>query len=205
MAIGQIVKLNSGQGYIALGKLVKIGKHSAELDIQELSFQEQHESRYAIAFALLKNHHDELLIEKCTELGATAFYPLVTEHSVKSPSANTITRYEKIALAAIKQCDNPWLPQIKPTRKLEQAIQEIIRDGYAPVLCSEARPEARIANLVKTINPCFIIGPEGGFSAKELALFPDLNIPAISICLLITRAETAAIAVAAQFATTLLP
>jgi 16S rRNA (uracil1498-N3)-methyltransferase len=199
IATGQTVKLNSGKGLLAVGTIVEIGKRSAEIEIQDLAYHEQPSPRYAIAFALLKNHHDELLIEKCTELGATAFYPLVTEFSVKSPSANTISRYEKIALAAIKQCDNPWLPQIMPAAKLEQAINSIIQGGYTPVLCSELRPDAGVDSLDKQINPCFLIGPEGGFSNSEFQQMLSLNIPTISICKLITRAETAAIAVSAQF------
>jgi RsmE family RNA methyltransferase len=86
-----------------------------------------------------------------------------------------------------------------PAAKLEQAINSIIQGGYTPVLCSELRPDAGVDSLDKQINPCFLIGPEGGFSNSEFQQMLSLNIPTISICKLITRAETAAIAVSAQF------
>lgn len=201
IAVGHRVKLNNGQGLIAEAIVKTIDKRKAELSISQIYSFPPIEQAYAIAFTLLKNKHDELIVEKCTELGVTALFPLETEHSVKSASANTLSRYEKIALAAIKQCDNPWLPNVMPVRKLERAIAGIIDYGFTPVLCSELRPDIGIASLDKQCKPCFIIGPEGGFSEQEFALFESLGIASISIGKLITRAETAAIAVAAQFLT----
>jgi len=197
--MGQDVKLNNGSGIIADGRIKAITKRDAEIEIVSISVQNAIIPQFAIAFALLKNRHDELLIEKCTELGARAFFPLVTEYSVKTPSSNTLTRYAKIALAAIKQCDNPWLPRVYPVQTLAETIQSIISDSFTPVLCSEQRPESGISGLDKQIQPCFLIGPEGGFSLSEFAYLNSQKVPAISICHLITRAETAAIAVSAQF------
>jgi 16S rRNA (uracil1498-N3)-methyltransferase len=199
ISIGQDVQLNNGCGVIAEGRIKAVTKRDAEIEIVSSSVQNAIMPHFAIAFALLKNRHDELLIEKCTELRASAFFPLVTEHSVKTPSLNTLTRYEKIALAAIKQCDNPWLPHVYPVQTLEAAIKNVISEGYSPLLCSEKRPDSGINSLDKQMQPCFLIGPEGGFSPSEFAYLNSQKVPSISICHLITRAETAAIAAAAQF------
>ncbi len=196
--IGQSIKLNNGKGIIAEGIIKELSKKSALIEI--LSHRETlyPKNNFAIAFALLKNKHDELLLEKCTELGATAFFPLETEFGVRNPSSNTISRFERIALAAIKQCDNPWLPKIFNPVKFSDSFSLIKADGYYPVLCSEKRPDKRVSDL-EISNPCFLIGPEGGFSEDEFELIDQQSIPQISICSLITRAETAAIAIAAQF------
>ncbi|NLM90611.1 MAG: RNA methyltransferase, partial [Candidatus Cloacimonetes bacterium] len=129
----------------------------------------------------------------------TAFYPMLTDYSVRTPSQNTITRFNLIALAAIKQCDNPWMPKINEPLPLEETVNKIFSEGWIPVLCSERKPDKRITYLPKIIKPCFLIGPEGGFSEDEFTYFSEQNILSISICHLITRAETAAIAVAAQY------
>ncbi len=197
---GQCVKLNNGKGLIAEGTLRDLTKTNAVIEITAREESSWPESRFAIAFALLKNRHDELLVEKCTELGAKAFFPLLTEFSVRNPSANTLSRFQRIALAAIKQCDNPWLPQIKAALPLDTALDSMLESGWTPVLCSERKPEARLNDLAKIQNPCFIIGPEGGFSDAEFSFFTSREVAQISICTLITRAETAAIAIAAQFA-----
>jgi hypothetical protein len=74
-------------------------------------------------FCSAENHHDELLVEKCTELGAQRFFPLDTRYSVRNPGKNTVSRFAKVALAAIKQCDNPWLPVVEQSAPLETALQ----------------------------------------------------------------------------------
>jgi len=204
IGIGQIIKLNNGLGIIAEAKIASINKRCIEIEITSQTTFSQPHRPYAISFALLKNKHDELLVEKCTELGVTAFFPIVTEHSVRTSSVNTIARFEKIALAAIKQCDNPFLPVFSAANSLEKVLHTIMDKGFSPILCSELKPESSIANVETNLQPCFLIGPEGGWSPNEFELFARLNIPSISICKLITRAETAAIAVAAQFAMTTL-
>lgn len=200
IGIGQRVILNNGKGLVAEAIIKELTKKSALLEIVSKQQSIYPETNFAIAFALLKNKHDELLIEKCTELGAKTFIPLMTDFSVRNPSANTVSRFQRIALAAIKQCDNPWLPQIKAALPLDTALDSMLESGWTPVLCSERKPEARLNDLAKIQNPCFIIGPEGGFSDAEFSFFTSREVAQISICTLITRAETAAIAIAAQFA-----
>ncbi len=196
----ETVKLNSGAGLIAEGKLTEVTKDYAVIEITKREKFPFPERPFAIAFALLKNRNDELVIEKCTELGVTAFYPLLTDYSVRAPSKNTVSRFERLALSAIKQCDNPWLPRISEPLPLKEAVKKLSAEDWKPVLCSEQRPAQRISDLPNNLKPCFIIGPEGGFSEEEFSFFADQDIPSISLCNLITRAETAAIAAAAQFA-----
>lgn len=196
---GDAIKLNNGSGLLALGRIAEIGKNSSSIEIMA-QIPVRAVPAYAIAFALLKSQNDELLVEKCTELGATALFPLLTEFTIRKPSPNTGERFAKIALAAIKQCDNPYLPRFEQTYKLSSALDLIRNRGYEPVVCSESRPDHWVDQLQgKIAKPCFLIGPEGGWSAKELQLFQAQNIPEISISSLICRAETAAITVAAQW------
>jgi len=191
--------LNSGSGLMAEGKLTEVNKDNAVIEIIKREKVPFPERPFAIAFALLKKRNDELVIEKCSELGVTAFYPLLTDYSVRAPSQNTVSRFERIALSAIKQCDNPWLPRINEPLSLKEALKKILAEDWIPVLCSEQRPAQRISNLPNNIEPCFIVGPEGGFSEEEFSFFAQQDILSISICSNITRAETAAIAVSAQF------
>ncbi len=199
IGIGDEIKFNNGKGIVAIGRISEIGKRNARIEVKYQETKSIPQNNFAIAFALLKNKHDELLVEKCTELGATKFYPLVTEHSVRTPSQNTNQRFERITLAAIKQCDNPWLPEISPTVPIDKALSQIASDGWMPVLCSERRPDVWLRDVQFTAPPCFIIGPEGGWSMSEFALFTASNIPEVTISNLIARAETAAIAIAAQY------
>ncbi|MDD2230258.1 MAG: RsmE family RNA methyltransferase [Candidatus Cloacimonetes bacterium] len=197
--VGDSITLNNGKGIIAEGRISELNKRSARIEVLSSQFHEPPAKQFAIAFALLKNKHDELIIEKCTELGASTFFPLVSEYSVRVPSNNTNQRFERIALAAIKQCDNPYLPSIHPSLPLEQVIVAIQDSGFAPILCSERRPDVWLKDIQLGASPCFLIGPEGGWKESEYELFAKHHIPDINISHLILRAETAAIAIAAQF------
>lgn len=196
--VGELIRLNSGKGYLAEAKIISIGKISSELEIIQTSTPDPSLPHYAIAFALLKNHHDELAVEKCTELGTREFFPFTSEYSVRNEGKHTVSRFARIALAAIKQCDNPYLPQVHPILPLEAAVAKIREKGYLPVFCSEVERVTMLKDINSTVPPCFIIGPEGGFSETDLIALQDVK--SIKLLSLICRAETAAIAVSAQFA-----
>ncbi|HHV37417.1 MAG TPA: RsmE family RNA methyltransferase, partial [Candidatus Cloacimonetes bacterium] len=98
--IGQIILLNSGNGLLAEAEIIAIDKKESRikiLDVKEIALLEP---GFSIAFSLLKNQHDELIIEKCTELGAREFFPLICENTVRTAGKNTLARFEKTALAA---------------------------------------------------------------------------------------------------------
>ncbi len=196
---GDEINLNSGKGWLGKGRIISINRSEAVVDIIEIIFHPVPGPAFAIAFSLLRGKHDELLVEKVTELGAADLFPILTEHSVRHVSANTLSKFQAAALAAIKQCDNPWLPMIHPITELEQAIGLISQSGYEPILASEQLPGQRLDSLAAGKCYCFLIGPEGGFSPKEFQLMKELGIIEVSISENILRAETAAIAAAAQF------
>jgi 16S rRNA (uracil1498-N3)-methyltransferase len=192
-----MIKITGGNGLVAECKVLELGKRRASLEPVKILEHLMPEPDFAIAFALLKNHHDEMVVEKCTELGVSEFFPIITEHTVRDEGRNTVARFEKIALAAIKQCDNPWLPKLHSVLPLAEALAEMVEQGFQPLLCSEKEQLTWLSNIRITGRPCFIIGPEGGFSEAEHVLMQD--IASICISRLIMRAETAAICVASQF------
>ena len=196
---GDVILLNDGQGSLAKAVIKNIDKKCAHFELLEAAIYHEPTSRYAIAFSLLKNKHDELIVEKCTELGCREFYPFISAYSVRK--GEDISRFERIALSAIKQCDNPWLPHVNPVYTLKKSIKQAKEQGYTPVFCSEFRPDTWLNDLKLPANakPCFFIGPEGGFGAEELAYLEQEKIDQITISRLILRAETAAIAIAAQY------
>jgi len=199
--VNDVIRLNSGDGSLAEAKVIEIGKREAILELISIRKQIEFPAPFAIAFALLKNRHDEFLVEKCTELGVERFFPLVSEFTIRKSGAEGIRRLERVALAAIKQCDNPILPRLELPQTPAMAIKRAGEMGYRPILCSELLPGQWLSDmdLSPSSKPCFFIGPEGGWSEKELSLFQVEGLPQVSIAYLITRAETAAITIASQW------
>lgn len=218
---GDQIKLNSGNGILASGEVIRLDKKQAVIRIltvtqyrRNLCQSNQNRNTtidcaegeahpgvpmFGIAFGLLKNKHDQLLVEKVTELGVFDLFPLSTQYSVRNPSDNTLIKFQHSALAAIKQCDNPFLPVIHPIQALSSALQYISSHGYKIAIASENKPDLWIADLPPEPAYCFVIGPEGGFSPSEFQLFQEMQALEIALSSLTLRAETAAITAAAQF------
>lgn len=196
---GDRIRLNSGSGRLGEGLVHTIEKQRAIIRILETIYQKQPKPAFALAFSLLRNRNDEWLVEKATELGVSDLFPLKLTNSVRTPSANTLCKFQSTALAAIKQCDNPWLPELHPVQTLEAALQQIRMKEYLPVLASELKPDAWLDSLPGQADICFIIGPEGGFDQKEFELLEKNKVVSVALSGNILRAETAAITVAAQF------
>jgi 16S rRNA (uracil1498-N3)-methyltransferase len=160
--------------------------------------------------ALIKKDNFELLAQKATELGVNHIVPIICEHSEKRRL--NMDRMKKIAVEASEQSGRGDIPVIHEITK----IPELFATGILPqekVVFHPIRtdgPEGPTSNgagptgipfkqyLASTSAVSFsaFIGPEGGFSYKEIALFKSYNVPIVSLGTQILRAETAAIAVA---------
>lgn len=204
---GKELFLNSGKGLYAKTKIVEILKKSLTCKIIEFIPREKYSPNIAVAFSLLRNKNDYLLVEKLTELGVAEFFPFESEYSVRKASANTTDKFKTTAIEAIKQCDNGFLPIINETQSLFAKLDEIESKGYDIVVASEKEQSKTLksiisSNLKKPI--CILIGPEGGFSTKEFDLFAKREYQQFKLGINILRAETAAISAVSQIITFLL-
>jgi len=198
--VGDTIRLNSGDGLIAEAEITEIGKKQLDVNIIEIKEFTKSEPHLAVAFALLRNKHDELIIEKLTELGVKEFFPFTSENTVRKPGNNTLSRFESTAVAAMKQCDNPFLPIIHPVMKLSEAMKVTSEKGFKTLIASELEGEPRLNDVVQTYNEpfCIFIGPEGGFSPSEFTYFKSNDGITYKLCNRVLRAETAAITSVAQ-------
>ena len=100
--IGDILKTTNGNGLLAECRIKNLSSHEMILQVEQITKKEKSHPHIALAFSLLKQHN-ELIIEKCTELGVYEFFPFFAHRNVKtSLSANQFERLQKIAVAAIK-------------------------------------------------------------------------------------------------------
>lgn len=198
---GDSILVTNGKGILAECQIVNIEKRRLLIEITNQQAYERSKPQMALAFALLKNKHDSMIIEKATELGCSLFYPLETERTVRKNSPNQQNKFQKITIAAMKQCDNAWLPRVKECVDL-RAIPELMRkDGYVPVVALETERKRSLFEIKSQFlqEPLgIIIGPEGGFSQQEKDFFIKEKVISFSLGNHILRAETAAIAAISQ-------
>jgi len=193
---GDNVLITSGMGTIAEAIITGVTRRELTISITSRTSFNRTKPHIALGFALLKNKHDHLVIEKCTELGCRTFYPIMTERTIRKGNENLANKFMKVAKAAIKQCDNAWLPEIENCNELSETIAQMRNDGYLPVAAMESDASKHLINLLNE-NPKqaigIIIGPEGGFSDAECKLFENEQVPMITLGNHVLRAETAAI------------
>ena len=194
------IRLTNGKGLLAKAKILSINKKNLTVSILSINKEKRSQPKIAVAFSILKNKHDFMIIEKLTELGIKEFFPIFTDRTIRKPSKNTTSKFKKTAVAAIKQCDNAFLPKVNITTSLTEFLGNI-KENYKPVVALEAGENRQLWEVLSSLNEesiCLIIGPEGGFSQEEIEIFMNKNIQTFSLGNHIVRAETAAIAASAQ-------
>lgn len=120
LRVNDRVELFNGKGALIEGCIQTIDRTGVDIMAMEsaklISPQTTQWHVYA-AFGALKGGRADWLVEKCTELGATTLTPLLTEHS-PSISENRLDRFERVILAASKQCQRLHEMTLNPPTKI---------------------------------------------------------------------------------------
>ncbi|MEA2110232.1 MAG: RsmE family RNA methyltransferase [Pseudomonadota bacterium] len=200
---GDLIHFLDGQGGKYTGRIVTI-------DATANSFQAEVESHHhyrpnfpsiTLALALPKGKKFTFIIQKAVELGIRKIIPLESRYSVKQLPASRdkerkLIQWQKTALEAIKQCGNPYLPEIKhpiPLTSLnlpsgKNFVKLLFHGPAAEGISTQATALARTREVL------MIIGPEGGFSPEETEFLSGHGCRTISLGSTTLRLETATIA-----------
>lgn len=191
---GDLVELVNGRGSLAAALVHKLHQHTLELCIQQVSDQPL-PPPLVLALGISRMNHLEWVMEKGTELGATAFWLFPGLRSEKQTLNETQQkRLESLRISAMKQCGRLDLPSlvIKPPllewTPLEGELFFGTMAEEAPYL-----PSKLSCPLV------FFVGPEKGLDPKEEAFLQGtLHAKGVKLHPYILRAETAALTALAQ-------
>lgn len=134
----------------------------------------------------------ELILQKGTELGVSTFVPIITE-SGQSRALPRHDRVIRIMREAAEQCERGRVPTLEKSISFGDAIS---RGGNKIVFHSRNIDRAITTPAASTLS--LFIGPEGGFSEKEVALAKQKGACICSLGPRILRMETAAIAACAR-------
>jgi len=212
--IASVLRKTSGDVIIAVdGKdneytvvLDRIGTTSAEgRIIRRRRRQREPIAEITLAQALPKGAKLGQIVQKATELGVSAFWPLMTEHTVVSPGRGSGTgklgRWQRIAIGAMKQSLRTRLPEIRPPMGFEEMLEGVSGFDLAlmAALSNDAMPLNRALDEGASRRRILIlVGPEGGFSASEIDRARSAGVRPITLGPRRLRAETAAIVVLAM-------
>ncbi len=145
----------------------------------------------SLAVSLIKKDNLEWVIQKGTEIGVSEFIPLVSERSEKK--GFNMDRARKIMIEALEQSGRADMPYILEPRSLKDFLEEEKRNIVVFHTTGKKFTKAFVEQK-KDIVAC--IGPEGGWSPKELEMFIQRGAESFNIHTPVLRAETAAVVVA---------
>ena len=210
---GDVLPLFDGRGGRFEGVITRIGEDgSVEGRLTARASQPKAAAAdVRLYLGLLKASHWELALEKGTELGASVLVPVLTPrtvvllHEAERVHAKRL-RWERIVMAAAKQCARADLPRLEDPVEFRDAIRQCQGRGLTIVAwegLKGAPAGAALGPALRGLPPDaprrvnVFIGPEGGFSDEEIELAESLGALVCGLGPRILRAETAALAACA--------
>ena len=193
-----------GAGGELLCKIVEVFKRSVQAEIIERRFIEPLPFQITLLQAIPKAKLIESIIQKATELGAARIVPLLSERVVTrlnpSETKDKQEKWQHVAIEAIKQCGQHWLPKVEQPISPENflAREEPLDLPLVGSLQNDSRHPREYFQRFnaehghKPKSVAVWVGPEGDFSPAEMELLKRRGVLPITLGRLVLRCETAA-------------
>lgn len=201
---GQEVVVFDGTGRQADARVLQTSKTAMTVDVGLITASPPELSKeLTLAVAMPRTHRQGYLIEKCTELGVTAVWPVLAERAVAKPRKDALQRWTRRAIEAAKQSHRASVPTIAHPRPLA----EILATGSqfdAVALAHREPPTMALGEFMDDHSQArsilVLVGPEGGWSPAEIRASADSNATRVTLAANVLRTETTAVAVCAVVA-----
>ena len=152
--------------------------------------------------AVPKGRHMDLVVEKVTELGVGTIVPISTDRGVVrlSEEGGKVRRWRRVAEAAARQSLRLQIPEVREGVSFSDAVREV---GKAGVLLHNGPDLPPLEDALTGEKTGLFVGPEGGWSDKELATAVTFGLSLGSLGPYRLRSETAGIVAVARACTVL--
>ena len=149
--------------------------------------------------SLPKQGIDEI-VRCCTEIGVTTIVPVLSERTLLKPSANKLTRWQRIAQEAAEQSERSIVPTIVSPLSLAEALTDYCQGQQHRYFCTARENVPLFASILPsqlTINDSLVVatGCEGGWTEEEIKQAQKAQFQLVSLGRRILRAVTAPITV----------
>ena len=183
---GEAVELFDGQGGAVVARLLRVEAGAAVLSVEgALSLPAPPALR--LILGQLKGPAQDTALRMATEQGVSELLVVSADRSVPKGEGRP-DRWERIARAAVAQCGRADLPAIRGPMRLIDAL-DAIPNGCERRICLPGAPvSAPAAGEVAVL-----VGPEGGWSPREVALAIERGCEPMSLGPWVLRADTAVV------------
>jgi 16S rRNA (uracil1498-N3)-methyltransferase len=199
---GTQLLLFDGHGSEYLAEVERVGRGEVALSILERrDVDRELPIAIVLAVSLPKGDRQRWLVEKAVELGVRRIVPLKTSRSVAQPVQQAVARLERAVIEASKQCGRNRLMEIGQPQEWPEFVSATENVPTRLLAHPEARPREGPRRSGQDFPPDEVIadpvllavGPEGGFTAEEIALATAAGWRPVDLGPRILRVETAAI------------
>jgi 16S rRNA (uracil1498-N3)-methyltransferase len=165
---GDCLDITDGKGTLYKGEITEANGKQCMFKILNQSFTERRGFHIHIAIAPTKNaDRIEWFVEKAIELGVDQI-TFFSSHNSERRNLNH-DRITKMAISAMKQSQQVWLPILSPLRSFKEVIAEQASQKFIAYVDHDNQDQLK--SLAKQGSDYFVlIGPEGDFSNEELDL-----------------------------------
>ncbi|MBN1932992.1 MAG: 16S rRNA (uracil(1498)-N(3))-methyltransferase [Desulfobacterales bacterium] len=199
---GDTIGLFDGTGIKYEAKILDITAAGVEIEIiRDFPLSAESTVQIVIAQAFLKEKKMDILVRQLTELGVSKWIPFIAERSVARPDTKRLSirmaRWEKIAREAVKQCKRSKIPEIVTAFNFEEVIDFAKQCDLKIIFWeNESKPinPLLLENKKGFKNVIAVLGPEGGFTIKEIEQAEKNGFMTASLGPRILKAETATLA-----------
>lgn len=160
--------------------------------------------RITLAQALPKGNKMDFIIRKASELGVSRIIPFISSRSIPRPSGDRvplkISRWQKIAVEASRKCGRGNILEITDIVTCNGVLQRP-EDKFLKIIFWEEESSAGIKEILRdkkyegTTDFFIIVGPEGGFSRKEVEMACRAGFLSASLGGLVLVVETAVLVI----------
>jgi 16S rRNA (uracil1498-N3)-methyltransferase len=199
---GDSVLLTNGEGMDYHGNILTIAP-----DLIQVCLKEGHPSktesslRLTVCCAMLKDKKMDMVIKHLTQLGIVEWIPFFCKRAIPTPDSKRLLkrsqRWDTIVKESTKQCQRSRLVSIPGPKKFQDVLD--LSDSFHQKIAfweKSSHPLTQLPPAPSDSRVVILIGPEGGFTDKEIGLAQAKGFKAYSLGPRILRAETAAICAA---------
>ena len=205
---GDKVAVLDGTGRQYSGVLESVGKTRAVVQLGEYILPAtEARTRITVAQALPKVAEKmEQVLQRGTEIGAAAFWGFTSErsqtHLTGERQDKRLVRWRNIVKTAAEQSHRAILPEIRADQDL-LGILAIVNSFDGAMIAYEGEEQLPLKTCLEALAPSpksllIIIGPEGGFTKREVTAAKQAGVKSISLGPRILRTETAAMVLISQ-------
>jgi 16S rRNA (uracil1498-N3)-methyltransferase len=194
MQVGDKIQLLDGNGGLYVGEIISTQGKRCLIQLTDYqNFKSNRAFQVHIAIAPTKNtDRIEWFVEKAIEIGIDKITFLLTNHSERK--VLKMERIQKIAISAMKQSGNFYLPELVELTKLPAFLQAQSKENSQKFMAYvPANPAQTLFSEKQEGDICVLIGPEGGFSSQEVELAEKADFKAVSLGKTRLRTETAGV------------